>query len=289
MTIDTDRLKAVAENNGRGDSGAMKVTFDNKGGLILPPTPNHDAHADLCRWITVSFNLDRQHPIHQGRRDGLPGPRGHAVLLRVDAPEIRFEPITVLGEPRPLLTTLNAYAIPTDGAAYTFKTGHAAQVFHVVRMLCAIGAALSAEQETWGIIGDLQAIGEPIEGFTLRGTVPQRYEAAGALGRPADDYGRPVGRPRYLIDAQSGEIVVMASELQTIARRYIGATLAHGWLDARIRGIGWERVTVGCARKTGSRWPERPASAPGRLPGGDHVTTRSLSVYRAGKRSFPRA
>lgn len=246
---DDTKAKLTAIAGGRED-----------GKLTLPPIPEHDDHAGLCRWITVAFNLDPRHPIRDGRRDGDAGPRGHAVLLRVEAPEIRFEPITQLGEPRSLIPVLSSYKLPTDGIVHDLKAAHCRQVFHVVTMLCAIGTATTAEQETWGIVGDLLLIGEAVGGFTLRGTVAQRYEAAGELRRGPD------GRPRYLVDEQTGEVAVMASEMQAIARRHVGATMSHGWLDARIAGIGWERVLL-------DAW-ERPGRAGRR---GDH---RRCVVYR---------
>ena len=179
--------------------------------------------------------------------------------------EIRFEPITVLGDPKRLMPILRSYMLTTDGLLRELGPGHCGQVFHVVNLLCSSTRATSAAEKTWSIVDDLLVIGEPIEGHTLRGTVPQRYEAAGQMVRPLDEHGRTGGRPRYLVE-DDGEIAVMVSELQSIARRNVGATIRHGWLDARLEEIGWERVTL-------DAWQE--AGRAGR--GGHH---RRFTAYR---------
>jgi hypothetical protein len=56
--------------------------------------------------------------------------------------------------------------------------------------------------------------------------------------------GRPVGPRRYLIDSESGELVIAVSDLADAARRHVGTSLRHGWLDARMDSLGWERVTL---------------------------------------------
>ena len=46
---------------------------------------------------------------------------------------------------------------------------------------------------------------------------------------------------RYLVDANTGELVIRVGDLQAAARSHIGSSLPRGWLDARMRALGWER------------------------------------------------
>jgi hypothetical protein len=38
--------------------------------------------------------------------------------------------------------------------------------------------------------------------------------------------------------------VIAVSNLQDAARRHVGSSLPHGWVDARMEAIGWERITL---------------------------------------------
>lgn len=230
----------AARNGHRG--GEYAVSFDDKGKLQLPAPPAHDDAAGLCCWLTAVFNLDPVHPITGGERLGLHGPDGHAVLHRAGAGKIRFEPIRHILTPMRLAEALEWQALPTDGDVYGFKGEHARRIAYVVRMLCASAAVLSADQETEAIVTAFLAEAVSVEGHTTYGDSALRFEAAVALQRELDEHtGRPLGPPRYLVDRDTGELVMRVSDLSGSARRTLGASVARGWLDARMDGIGWQR------------------------------------------------
>ena len=87
-----------------------------------------------------------------------------------------------------------------------------------------------------GVVNAFLADAAPVEGQTTYGDTGQRYEAAAAL-RPDSEY----AQARYLLDSATGEYVVQVGDLLGSARRTLGTSLARGWLDARMHGIGWSR------------------------------------------------
>lgn len=237
MTSVDDLAANQAEAKDAGRTRAPK--------LVLPATPQPDDIAGLCGWLTVTFNLDRRHPIIGGAHEGIRGPEGHVALHRADAPALRFEPATRINTPLKLIESLNWRMLTTDGAIPAFKTDHCRQIGHVVRMLCGRTTTLSEADEAAGIVGTLMQSGEPVEGLTLYGTTAQRHEAGTALQRPLDEHtGRPTGAPRYLVDANTGELVIRVSDLAEAASRHTGSSLPRGWLDARMENLGWVRSCI---------------------------------------------
>lgn len=231
--------------NGSESGGEYEVGFDAKGKLQLPPPPAPDDMRGHCAWLTAAFNLDPGHPITRGERHGLAGPAGLVVLHRRDAPPIEFEPVSRITAPLKLSETLHWSLIPSDGAPYGYKLEHAAQVAHVVRMLCGATAALTSEQETLGILASFEQSATRITGLTTYGPGAVRYEAAKALSRDADGLsGHPVGPPRYLIDTNTGELVMRVADLTAAARHHLGCSVPRGWLDARMAALGWERIRL---------------------------------------------
>jgi hypothetical protein len=84
-----------------------------------------------------------------------------------------------------------------------------------------------------------------VEGFTIHGTPGQRYEAATTLQRDADPLtGRPSGVVRYLIDCHTGEHVARVQDVGESVRRQLGSSLARGFLDGRMQGLGWTRARL---------------------------------------------
>jgi hypothetical protein len=240
-----EQLAAVQASRNGHRGGKYAVTFDDKKRLVLPDPPAHDDVNGLCRWLTVVFNLDPAHPVTGGERHGLRGPDGHAVLHRRGAQKIRFEPIRHILTPMRLAEALEWQALPTDGNLYGFKSEHARRIAYVVRMLCASAAVLTADQETEGVVTAFLAEAVAVEGHTTYGDSGLRYEAITALQRELDEHtGRPVGAPRYLVDRDTGELVVRVSDLSNSARRTLGASVPRGWLDARMDGIGWRRLEL---------------------------------------------
>lgn len=245
-----DELRDLQDANrkngtGSGATARHSVMFDAKGKLLLPELPNHDDAAGLCSWLTAVFDLDTHHPVTGGIRQGLRGPDGHVVLSRADAAPIRFEPAARINNPTRLIETLSWQTLPTDGAIHALKADHCREISYAVRMLCGIHETMTDAQEAEGIVADLMSAADLVEGHTTYGTPGQRYEAAVALRRAIDDVtGRKMGSARYLLDLNTGELVMAVSDLQETARRHVGSSLPRGWLDARMETLGWARITL---------------------------------------------
>lgn len=241
--------RASAASNGTVDLNAaiarikrLEVTFDAKGKLQLPAVPNHDKPLELAAWLTSVLQLDPEYPVRTAVHQGLRGPEGHVVIERIAAPPIRFEPAAAMNTARRLLPILGWQLGPTDGEPYGFKDEHARRIAHVVRLLCARSDEVLEADETAGIVGLFLQEAIAVEGHTVCGTGPQRYEAAAALRRTEDENpGRAIGPARYLIDSNTGECVIRVSDLQDTARRYTGSSLPRGWVDGRMDDLGWTR------------------------------------------------
>jgi hypothetical protein len=234
-------LQAIAG----GRTEASGVTYDEKGRLVLPATPGLDDHAGLCTWLTAVLALDTTHPITGGERQGHAGPDGHVELRRAGAPSLRFEPAAQINSPNRLHDALSWWMLPSDGAVPAFKGDHCRQIAHVVRMLCGFAGTLSATQEAAGIVATYIGAAQRVEGHTTYGTSGQRYEAAAALQRALDEStGRPIGPQRYLIDVNTGELVIRVADLAGAARLHVGSSLPRGFLDARMQALGWTRTRL---------------------------------------------
>lgn len=252
MTVQplTSELRALrtgdlATVNGDAPRAAQGLSTDAKGKLMLPPVPEGDDPAALSTWLTVAFALDPTHPITAAAHEGLRGAAGHVELKRYDAPPLRFEPAARINTPMRLIEDLSWQAIPTDDPTPPYKGDHCRVIAHTIRRLCGASRAMTDEQETLGIVGVYLAGAKALEGHTTYGNGPQRYEAATALQREVDDStGRPIGVPRYLIDSQTGELVIRVADLGITARQHVGSSLARGWLDARMENAGWTRVRL---------------------------------------------
>lgn len=232
------------------ESARHTVTFTRENGsraakLTLPEVPAHDDLPGLLAWLTSVLRLDAQHPVTGAKHEGLRGQGGHVELRRAGVPPIRFEPAATISSARRFLPALGWQLHPTDGEPYGFKDDHCRRIAHVVRLACGVCSAPDAAQEAAGIVGTFMSRAEAVEGHSTYGTPSQRHEAVERL-RPATDErsGRAVGCARYLIDDNTGELVVRVSDLQIAAREHIGSGLAHGWLDARMDNLGWTRVRM---------------------------------------------
>jgi hypothetical protein len=239
-----DQLRATVTGNGNAPR-TYSVSIDANRKLTLPPTPALDDRAGQCAWLTSVFSLDGAHPITSGARQGLRGAAGHVVLHRAGAPPLRFEPASRINQPPRLIEDLTWQMLQSDGVVHALKAEHCRQIAHVIRMLADAGQAISDEDEAAAIVGAFTATAIPVKGHTTYGTSAQRYKAAEALGCDFDDQtGRPIGAPRYLIDSQTGELVIGVGELAVAARAHIGSSLARGWLDGRMDSLGWRRVRL---------------------------------------------
>ncbi len=289
------QLEDVVKGRQNGHRPAYEVKFENNK-LVLPPAPDVGDPAGGCAWLTAVFNLDSAHPIVGGALQGLRGPEGHVVLRRLDAPPLRFEPVSRLNVPAKLDESLAWQTLPSDGQVYGFRTEHCKQIAPVVRRLCAVADSLTHEQETAGIVGAFLQSAQRLEGLTTYGSGGARYEAATALQRDLDEVtGRPIGPPRYLVDRNTGELAIRIVDLSAVARQYVGGSLPRGWLDARMEdlaGGGCGSTVTRCpagaaagAARDGRRLPRTP-HRPARRRGGDHVTTVFLREYARAERTL---
>ena len=270
--MNDDGLKAMAvaqaSRNGPGsDKFAVTFTDHKVPKLILPDVPEHDDLAGLAAWLTSVFRLDSSHPIKRAMHQGLRGQDGHAELQRVEAPPLRFEPAAALNTARRLLPALSWQLIPTDGEPYGFKDEHCRRIAYVVRLLCVGASEITEQEETTGIVGYFLGRAHQVEGCTTYGDTAQRYEAAVALQRsPMDPW-------IFLVDADTGELVIRLSDLREAAREYSGSGIPRGYPDARMEQLGWKRIELdGHARggRTGRDSPHARCYAyRGLLPAGD--------------------
>jgi hypothetical protein len=243
--------QATSDQPPRGERN-YEIDFDPKGGLVLPDPPAVDDIGGHCRWLTAAFGLDRAHPITGGLRLGMRGDEGHVVLFRAGAEEIRFEPVKKINTPMRLVETLSWQTLPADSGTLSYKAVHCQRIAHVVRMLCGVSEQVTEAAEAEAILETFLQSAVPVEGTTTYGPTQDRYAAALALRRPVDEAtARPLGQPRYLIDAHSGELVVGVSDLESSARWHVGSTVARGWLLARMEAIGWQRIKLDGHEKAG--------------------------------------
>lgn len=237
-------MSAIAAKRAELELIAGGSESGGKNKLVLPPPLPPGDLAGHLSWLTTVFGLDPAHPIARGRHEGLRGAAGHVVLERRGAPPLRFEPAARINTPARLIEDLSWQMLPSDGAVPAFKAEHCRQIAHVVRMACGANTAITDAEETFGLISAFVSGAIVVEGHTTYGTTPQRYEAALSLQRDLDDAGRAFGPPRYLIDENTGELVIRVSDLHEAGRRFIGGSLARGWVDARMENIEWTRVRL---------------------------------------------
>jgi hypothetical protein len=263
-----------AAQNGQPGPRAYSITFtdDKTPKLVLPDVPAHDDLAGLAAWQTGVLQFDPNHPATGGVHEGSRGADGHAVILRAGAPPIRFEPASKANTARQLLPTLSWQLLPTDGEPYGFKDEHCRRIAHVLRLLCGVSTAPTVAQETAGIVRTFLSSAYADEGHTTHGTGGQRYEAAVALQH------EPGAPPHYLVDANTGELVIRVGDLQAAARTHAGSSLPLGWLDARMENLGWRRCELdghALPGRNGRSGPHvRAIVYRGHLPGdGEAVTT----------------
>jgi hypothetical protein len=219
--------------------------IDSKGRLTLPEVPELGDVAGLCAWLTAALGLDREHPIVGGERMGVFGPEGLVELYRASARPVRFEPVKLIASPMRLVESLLSQRLGSDGEVPPLKADHCRHIAHAINRLCGTSQTITVEQESAGIVGTFMMAATAVEGCTTYGTSGERYEAAMALRRPLDEFsGRASGPPRFLIDSNTGELVIAVSDLQDAARRHIGSSLPRGWLDGRMDALGWQRVKL---------------------------------------------
>lgn len=239
VILGVEDLDAGASDNGRV-AASPAVAFDNKGKPALPERPEGDRPA-LAAWVTVVFALDPQHPIIMGRHFGS-GTAGMVELERLDAPTITFDPASHIAKGDTLLEALIWQTIDSDGEPFAWSKPQAQKIAGVVARLCQHKTTESLGAMADLVVTTLLQVAVPVEGRTTYGTGGQRFEAGVALTAPLDDHGRPEA-PRYLVEKESGELVIRVSDAQRVARQLYGS-LRRGWLDGVFEAFGWRRIIL---------------------------------------------
>ncbi len=227
----------------------FEVMFDEKQKPVLPTSiPENDDIAGLCVWLTSVLARDPKHPVTGAEWQGRRGPDGHVVLKRAGAPDIAFEPAKSINTGLKLAEILSWNRIPTDQEPHGYTNAQCTRIAFVIGTLCDFSQAITREQEAAGIVGTFTQGAAGIEGHTTYGTNEERYNAATILRGTGSVSvnGESIGyrEPRYLIDVETGELVIQVAALQEAARRHIGSSLRHGWLDALMQDYGWQRIEL---------------------------------------------
>jgi hypothetical protein len=286
--------RASAQTSPNGNQpiagGQDECWTDEKNVLRLPPVPEADDLPGLCRWLTTVLDLNPHHPVIGASRYRLRGADGRVCIHRAgDVEPITFAPARHLNNAPRFIETLSWQLLRSDGKVRDFKATHCRDISYVARVLSDDSTITSDKQLAEAIVGDLMAIGEAVSGRTSHGTGQQSYEAALALSRPHDETtGRQTDQPRYLIDAGrldkstgeligAGEIVIAVNDLQLTARKHVGSSLAHGWLDGLMDELGWTRIRIeGHERPRPDQGLHRGIDAyRGHLHTGDQETTNA--------------
>lgn len=238
MTVTPEDLR----DHGPDRNGAVKHL--GKGKIALPAVPQLENRTAQCAWLTLVFNLDPAFPVTGAFMLGQRGPNGLVVVTRAGAPDISFEPASAINSPTKVIELLSWQLMPNDGAVLALTSEHCREISYVLRMLCAVAEARTHAEEADAIVSTYTQGATAVEGFTTYGTSPQRYEASMALRREVIDGNGRLGAPRYLIDENTGELVIAVSDLQEAARRHEGSSLPRGWVDARMTALGWLRIAL---------------------------------------------
>ena len=245
-----DRQKAA--RNGNGDGSKYAPTWGEpdpktkKKPYLLADMPEQGVSHGLCSWLTLSLAARPNHPIIRGHRFGTHDTDGNVILVRRDAPPLRFAPITRLSTPTKLLESLGSGMTRTDRVAPPLTGEHCPKIFAAVRWLCDISDVESSAQRLGKIVRTLLGGAESAGAdFTTYGalTSSERYRLAKALTPLQGNYGRE-GPDRYLIDSQTGELVMRLSDLQAAARAAEGSSLRRGELETLLGENEWKRITV---------------------------------------------
>lgn len=212
----------------------------------LAKLPKQDDREGLCQWLTLSLGLDPDHPITNGRRLGTHDTNGSAMLERSGAPPLRFDPITRLATPAKLLESLGSGMTSRDGIAPPLTGDHCPQIFAAVRWLCDCSDEIAADERFAAIVRTFLIGAEQVDGdFTTYGTTSaERYKLARELSPVLNQYGKPDGPLRYVVDSNTGELVIRASDLQAAARAAEGTGLRRGELDALLMEHDWQRIRI---------------------------------------------
>src|SRR4051812_43104893 len=176
----------------------------------LPSLPGGREPLELCEWLTRAFALDADHPITDAVH-GTGGADGYIRLNRRGAKPMRFEPAKTISVPMRLRAERPWQTIATDQPTPPYTAADCTAIADVIGWLCRAEREENQREEILGVVGVFMAGADEVQGYTTYGRGPERAEAVGAL--------RPRGAaPHYLIDRNTGEIVIRADDLASSAR-----------------------------------------------------------------------
>jgi hypothetical protein len=237
------------QNGGRPQQSKYAPSWrdgnNGKRSYVLASLPPDDDLANNLEWLTLTLGLDPRRPITAALRLGTFDADGSVVLTRAGgAPELRFAPFARMCTPAKLLETLNACMDSSDGIAPPITGEHIPPILAAVRRVTDASERVTACERFGAIVRTFIADAHALPMGTRPSTSAERYELAKALSRPLDDFGRPTDRPRCVVDPDTDELLIRASDLAVAARTFEGTSLRRGELQALIAENGWRRVTI---------------------------------------------
>lgn len=265
--LGVDELGMSSSPNGRVLE-PVTIATDDKGKPQLPEVPRVDDRAAQATWLTAALRLGPQHPITSGQHLGELGGGGIVRLKRYDAPDLRFDPASLIGKQDALHEALVWQRAEFDEKPIAWQKKDAQTIAWVVSCLCRRSSEAATRHSADVVVTTLIATGQRVDGCTTYGTSAQRYEAGASIVPEIDQYGRIVRR-RYLVDEETGEYAVRVSDAAHVARQLHGA-LRRGWLDGVFEEYGWQRITLeghALPGRDGRRGPHHRSDVyRGRLP-----------------------
>lgn len=109
-------------------------------------------------------------------------------------------------------------------------------------MLCGVQEVITAGAQAMAAVGTYLQMARAVEGLTTYGSTVDRFDVVTALAEVGDF---------YVIDANTGELVIRYSDLAACARMHFGCSLPHGWLAGRMGAAGWVSVSLQGYREAG--------------------------------------
>jgi hypothetical protein len=139
----------------------------------------------------------------------------------------------------------------------------------------------AASDEASDVLDAHLGAAQAVEGHTIHGDAQACYQAAKALqGTQPDRFGAEYDPGRYLIDANTGELVIRVSDLHAAARRVHGGALPRGFLEGRLTALGWRRVVIEGHEQPGRAGRRGPRARCVAMAGFPPVTTPGVAVVQ---------
>jgi hypothetical protein len=220
-------------------------TTDKKGKALLAALPGQQDRQGLLEWLNATLGLDAQHPATGVAITGAAGSAARIEIHRHATAGLVIEPAEATDVPRRLASALTWGGLPGDTVAPTLSVPQCAMVGWCLRALGDAANRTAANDEASDVLDAHLGAAQAIEGHTIHGDAQACYQAAKALqGTQPDRFGAEYDPGRYLIDANTGELVIRVSDLHAAARRVHGGALPRGFLEGRLTALGWRRVVI---------------------------------------------